>query len=234
MMPNTKKISILLPVFNEEGNVGAAIASIRMALPSAEIIIVDDGSVDQTFSEAKQLENDSIKVFSITHKGKGHAVQHAIKMATGAIMVQIDADLQFSANDIPVLIQPIIDKEADIVFGSRFLEHSKVKKGAIPFVRRLASYLTAMHISFICRQRYSDIFAGIKAWRADAIKDINISENGFAYEAEIAIKAMRHGHKIIEVPVSYNKRFFGKSKINFFYHVLEIPWRIFYMLFFVK
>jgi dolichol-phosphate mannosyltransferase len=81
-------------------------------------------------------------------------------------------------------------------------------------------------VSLICQQRYTDVFAGFKSWKADAIRNLNLQEDGFTYEAEIAIKAHKKGYKIIEVPTGYKKRITGESKIKFLYHSFSVATRI--------
>lgn len=221
-----KRISILIAAYNEEGNIDKAIRKLSDALPSAEIVVVNDGSNDGTFIKANALGSDSVKVISVEHGGKGSAIRRAVQEATGDVMVQIDADLQFPAEGIPNLIKPILEKKADIVFGSRYLGLSKIEKGSVTIIKRLASLIVAKIISCICRQRYTDVFAGFKAWTAKAIRDIDIRERGFAYEAEIAIKARRLGYSVIEIPTAYRRRIVGHSNISLLRHSIEIPWRI--------
>jgi len=228
---NKKNISIIIPAYNEENNIGRAIESVRMVLPNAEIIVVDDGSTDQTLSKARRYESDSVKVFSSPHKGKGNAIKKGIKEASGMIMAQIDADLQFPAENLPILINPILEGKADIAFGSRYLNSHTIEKRSVSIIKRLASYVMARFISIICCQNYTDIFAGFKAWKTDLIKNIDIQEEGFAYEAEIAIKAKRRGYCVIEVPVVYKRRLADKSKIKFVYHSFITFLRITKLLF---
>lgn len=220
-------ISILIAAYNEEGNIASAIEKLKNVMPFAEIIIVDDGSSDETFTKANTFKSSSIKVISTCHKGKGYSIKRAIEEASGEIMVQIDTDLQFPAEGIPSLVQPILEKKADIVFGSRYLDTTKLERNSVSLIKRLGSLILASIISIICKQRFTDVFAGFKAWKTKAIRDINIQENGFAYEAEIAIKAKRLGYKVVEVPTAYRRRIAGYSKIRLLRHSVEIPWRIF-------
>ena len=203
---------------------------VRNAFPRMEIIVVDDGSNDETFRKAKNFECNLVKVFSMVHSGKGTAIRRAVAEASGDIMVQLDADLQFPVTGIPTLIAPILAGKADIVFGSRYLAPAHIEKGSVSFPKRLASYLISVVVSAICGQRYTDVFAGFKAWKAPVIKNINIQENGFTYESEIAIKARKRGYVIMEVPTSYKHRIKGRSKIKFFYHMFAVPGRIMYLV----
>jgi glycosyltransferase involved in cell wall biosynthesis len=227
-----EKVSIFIATHNEENNIGIAIERVRAVLADAEIIVVDDGSTDQTLARARPYENSSVKVFFTCHKGKGSAIKKAIQEASGTIMAQIDADLQFPAVGLPTLIKPILDGQADIVFGSRYLEPNRLEKNSVSFMKRILSHLAAIFISIVCGRRYTDVFAGFKAWKAKAIRDIDIQENSFAYEAEIVIKAEKRGYTVIEVPTDYKRRSKGKSKVKLLYHVFEITLRIIRMLLF--
>ena len=116
------KISIIIAAYNEEGTIVNTITSVRAVLPDAEIVVVDDGSGDDTSKKAMQVQDDLVKVIiSPRNEGKGHAIRMGIKAASGDVMAQIDADLQFPAEGLPDLFRPIEDGRADIVFGSRYL-----------------------------------------------------------------------------------------------------------------
>ena len=234
MLNDYRKISVLIATYNEQENITRAIQAVKRILPGSEIIVVDDGSKDKTVQQANNFRNGSVKIISLPHMGKGAAIREAINRAEGDILAQIDADLQFPVEGLPELIRPLINDEADIVFGSRYLNQGLIEQGSIGLIKRLSSLILAKIISFSCRQRFSDVFAGFKAFKREAIKSIDIKEKGFAYEAEIAIKARRQGFKIIEVPTRYMQREYGKSKIKFFYHAGEVLYRVIYLIFFTK
>jgi glycosyltransferase involved in cell wall biosynthesis len=234
MQTSNKRISVLIATYNEEQNIERAIQAVEEALPKSEIIIVDDGSKDKTVEQANNFKDGSVKIISLPHRGKGATIKEAVNRAGGDILVQIDADLQFPAEGLPQLIRPLIKDEADIVFGSRYLNQELIEKGSIGLIKRLSSLILAKIISFNCRQRFTDVFAGFKAFKREVIKSIDIREKGFTYEAEIAIKAKRRGFKIVEVPTRYMQREYGKSKIKFFYHSGEVLCRVIYLIFFTK
>ena len=236
MNQTKEKISIIIAAYNEEGNIGNTIKCVRAVLPEAEIIVVDDGSTDGTLRKARDTRDELVTVIaSPANKGKGHAIRSGIDTASGTIMAQIDADLQFPAEGLPDLFSPIREGKADIVFGSRYLDSATIRnieQGSVTFLKRLASAVVAALVSIICRQRYTDVFAGFKAWKADKIRDLDLQENGFTYEAEIAIKAHKKGFTVIEVPTRYSKRTSGDSKIKFLYHTFSVAKNIFKLAFF--
>jgi glycosyltransferase involved in cell wall biosynthesis len=226
-MPLPPQISIIIAAYNEEGNIADTIERVRMVMPAAEIIVVDDGSSDKTLSIAQGMAGELMKVVAVQpNRGKGHAIRMGIDKARGGVMAQIDADLQFPAEGFPVLLRPVIENEADITFGSRYLKESRIDKNSVTLMKRLASYVMAWIITVITRQRYTDVFAGFKAWKADVIRDIDLKEDGFTYEAEIAIKAKRKGYRVLEVPTGYKQRSFGNSNIRLIYHTFSIGNRI--------
>lgn len=220
-------VSVIIAAYNEQGNISRAVASVRRVLPSAEIVIADDGSTDQTLIEAQGAAADSlVRIIPLPHEGKGNAIRSAIDAAKGEIMVQIDADLQFPAEGIPGLIRLIQEQKADIVFGSRYLDPTGIEGGSIPFIKRLASLMVAWAVSGLCLRRFTDVFAGFKAWRAPVIRELDIREKGFSYEAEIAIKACRRDYKIAEVPTAYRRRLIGWSKIRLLKNICEVSWAL--------
>lgn len=229
---NQPKLSILIAAYNEEGSINEVINGARTALPSAEIIVVDDGSRDGTLYNASRCKDDLTKIYSIPHKGKGYAIKKAIIESTGTIMAQIDSDLQFLPEELPVLIKPILDDKADIVLGSRYLLPFKMQKNSVIFVKRLGSYVISRIISAIYRQNYTDIFSGFKAWKTDAIRNIDIQESDFTYEIEILIKAKKKGYRVKEVPVSYRRRVTGKTKLNILYVMITLPFKVIKLLIF--
>lgn len=217
-----EKISVIIATYNEEGNIGKSIESVRRVLPYAEIIVVDDGSTDQTVAEARYFESDLVKIIPSIHKGKGGAVKTGIKAVSGSITVQIDADLQFLPEEIPLLLQPILEQKADIVFGSRYLRPSTIQKGSVSSIKRLASFVASSLVSLFCLKKYTDVFAGMKAWNSEVIRDIDLRIDNFGYEAEIAIMARKKNYRIMEIPVSYRKRLLGESKIKIIRDVFTI------------
>ncbi len=230
-----EKVSIIVAAYNEEGNVGMAIEKIKTFMPKAEIVIVDDGSTDDTFGKAKKYENDLIKVIHCAeNKGKGRAIRTGVNHSTGCIMAQIDADLQFPVEGLEHVIQPIVDNKADITFGTRYLTGSGIEPGSITFLKRAASFTMGWLITLITQKRYTDVFSGLKAWKSECIRDIDLKEDNFTYEAEIAIKAKWLGYKVIEVQTPYCRRIAGESKIRLLYHTVVITFQIFRLTFFTK
>lgn len=209
-------LSILIPTYNERKIISITIEEVRRALPGAEIVVVDDGSTDGTAAVVENIKIPEVRLIgSDKHRGKGSAVRHGIKHITRPLTAQIDADLQFLPQEIPNLLEPILANEADIVFGSRYLNAANIEKDSVAFPKRIASAITSILVSLICLRRYSDVFAGMKAWKTEVMRDIDLKIDNFGYEAEIAIIARKKKYRVVEVPVTYKKRIFGESKIKF-------------------
>lgn len=221
-MPNY--ISVIIPCYNEEDNIEECIKRIPELNQGYEIIVVDDGSTDRTAEVAKKIDRKNLKVIRYTpNMGKGRAIRVGIDNASGDIMAQVDADSQFPPEELPRLIEPILNGEADIVFGSRFLPESTTQEGSLTILKRIANFVVSGLISLVCMQRITDIQAGFKAWKSNVIRELNIREKSFAYEPEIAIMAAKKGYKITEVPVNYKMRHSGSSNVNLLRDGVIIP-----------
>lgn len=223
-MFDDKGISVIIAAYNEEKNILETIRSIRKALPKAEIIVVDDGSEDNTAKVAKSDKFAKAKVVSYKpNRGKGYAIRTGIKNARNGIQVQIDADSQFRADEIPRLVQPILEKKADIVFGSRFKRGSTVEEGSLTRSRWLANQVVSGLTSLLSGFRLTDVNAGFKAWTKEAINDIDMQCPHFGYEPEIAVLAGKKGYRIVEVPITYAARNKGTTSVNLIRDGIRIP-----------
>lgn len=217
-------VSVIIASYNEEGNIVKTTQKVMEVLPDAEIIIVDDGSTDNTLKVGMDAFKGKVKVIGYTpNKGKGNAIKVGIQNSTSDIIAQIDADLQFPAEELPRLIEPILKNEADIVFGSRFIKGSNVTKGSLTRMRRLANFVVSKFTSILSGYKLTDVNAGFKAWKKDVIEDIDFRSNNFAYEPEIAILASKKGYSIKEIPVTFKPREFGKTNVKLIREGIIIP-----------
>jgi glycosyltransferase involved in cell wall biosynthesis len=211
--PGSRSVSVIVACRNEEENIGECIRRLAEALPAAEILIVDGGS-DRTFEIAEEAGRRNPRVVAVKNvndRGKGHAVKTGIARASGDVMAQFDADMQFGAEDLPRLIGPVARGECDVCLGSRFLPGSnRGAYRAIP-TRDLGNRLLALFISALTGRRVTDVTAGVKAWTRDAIRRIDFRDDAYSYEAELVVRARRLGLRVAEVPVSYASRLRGAS-----------------------
>ena len=204
------KISIIIPVYNEEKSLLKLIDLIEKVDfgLEKEIIIVDDGSIDGTKDLYKQL--DYKIVYHAYNMGKGASIQTGIKEATGDIIIIQDADLEYNPNDYVKLVNLIKNNEADVVYGSRLIQKDNKRNFLV------MSYIANRFLSFLTRILYNtkitDMETCYKAFRADVIKGINIESKRFDFEPEITAKILKKKIRLVELPISYNGRKFNDGK----------------------
>ena len=204
------KISAVVPTLNEETTVARIIEGCKPHVD--EIIVVDGHSNDETRQIAEGL---GVKVIQDHGKGKGEAIRHAIKYIAGDIIVFIDADGSHDPDDIPRLIQPIIEDEADHVSGSRLIGGSSELHGGFDECFRLmgSSFVTAC-INWKFKVRLSESQNGFRAIKTDVIKQLGLRENITTIEQEMIMKTLKKGFRMAEVPSHENARSAGYSKIS--------------------
>lgn len=208
------KLSILIPAYNEQDTIEKVLAEIEaIELPRGvekEIVIVDDGSTDNTPKILKKISKKSgYRIYnSVLNFGKGVATRIGVKYATGDIIIIQDADLEYDPNDYPKLIEPIIKGEADVVYGSRF-------KGSIKnmaFLNLVANKILAWTANLLYWAHISDEATCYKVFRADVIKNINLKCKRFEFCPEVTAKVRKAGYKIKELPITYVGRSLKEGK----------------------
>ena len=212
---NTKHLlSIVMPVYNEAMHLKVILERIMaVKLPpnvDKEIIVVDDGSIDNTAEILKEFTDKKMIIAHdlILNCGKGTAVRMGIKKANGDIIIVQDGDLEYDPNDYPKIIKPILDGETDVVYGSRFLGSIKQMK----FVNKMGSTTLNILVSILYGRKITDQFTGYKAFRAPLIRDLNLRARGFEFCSEVTNKLLKKGVPIKEVPINYNGRTFEEGK----------------------
>ncbi len=207
---------VIIPAFNEEMTISSVIRSIPMNLPGVrktDIIVVDDGSTDRT--KALALEAGAQVASHHENSGVGQSYSTGVHEALtlGAdIVVNIDADGQFNANDIPLLIQPILDGKAELVTASRFKDPTKTP--AMPLVRLMGNRLVSLIISLIIGRRFYDVSCGFRACSRDAALHLNLTGT-FTYTQEMFLDLAFKGIHVVEVPVIVRgDREYGQAKIS--------------------
>ena len=207
------KISIIVPCYNEEKTILSVINEIEDFKDcEKEIIIIDDGSSDNTKNLLKELNKEYIKVFYHDRNyGKGKAIQTGIRETSGDIIIIQDADLEYSPKDYPTLIKPFKETDADVVYGSRFL-------GGAGYVRLhyylhfIANKILTHFCNIFTNLNMTDMETGFKVFKSEIIKSINLKENSFGIEPEITIKLAKKKFKFYEVAVSYRGRSYTEGK----------------------
>jgi glycosyltransferase involved in cell wall biosynthesis len=236
-------LSIIIPLYNEENTISLVLDKL-IALPfppfinSVEIIIVDDCSTDSSNSVVAEYikeKNFQIKLLSNpVNKGKGYVVRTGIKVASGDLIIIQDADLELDPNDIPKMLNALYELNVDFVNGSRYLPG--IVRPLPSFSRYMGNRLFTLLTSFLINVKISDVACGYKLFKKDLLNKITLKENGFGFEAELIIKAMRiNPTKVCEVPVQYIPRDMDTGKKLKNRHAFGIFWVILkYGLFRVK
>ena len=203
------KLSIIIPVYNEEQTIGEVIERVWMVdLGSLdrEVIIANDGSSDGTrraIDASPWMNDPRVKAYnSPINLGKGAAVRLGLAFATGDILLVQDADLELDPNEYGRLLAPILDGRADIVYGSRFLAPS----GRVALRRRLANRFLTGLTNILFGSRLTDMETAYKVFTREALAGIRLRCVGFDFEPEITAKVLRSGRRIVEVPIGYKPR----------------------------
>ena len=205
-------LSIVVPIYNEERTIERVISKLfELPLP-IEVIAVDDGSTDGTCALLTKLNTRFPPlrvVFQETNQGKGAALRRGFSMATGShIMVQ-DADLEYNPDDIPTLVEPLAKGEADVVYGSRFLEDNH--KGS-SLIHRLGNGLLTKASNSVTGWRLTDMETCYKVMRRSLLEDMQLEQNGFGFEVELTAKLASAGARVVERPISYDARGWEEGK----------------------
>jgi glycosyltransferase involved in cell wall biosynthesis len=211
------RLSILIPVYNERTVVERSLAMVLGApLPEnmdRELIIVDDCSTDGTGDILDRIaaREPTIRLIRKTvNEGKGAAVRTAIEYASGDFCLVQDADLEYDASEYPRLLRPLLDGNADAVFGSRYLVDEQTR--VLPFWHSMINkYLTLLSNMF-CNLNLTDMETCYKVFRTDLLKSIPIRSDRFGFEPEITMKSAKRKLRIYEVPISYHGRTYEEGK----------------------
>ncbi|HHT9125899.1 MAG TPA: glycosyltransferase family 2 protein [Candidatus Brocadiia bacterium] len=201
------KLSVIIPVYNEEHTIVEIINRVKAVNINKEIIVVDDCSTDGTREILKSLSvsNNQIKLyFHETNSGKGSAIRTALQHISGDIVIIQDADLEYDPQDYHNLIEPIINGKGLVVYGSRMLSHNLSNYSHLSFL--LGGLFLSWLTNILYKANITDEPTCYKAFRTDVIKDLNLKCKKFEFCPEVTAKILKKGIKICEVPISYNPR----------------------------
>ena len=209
------KLSIIIPVYNEEKTllkVLDKVKKVKLDNITKEIILVDDFSTDGTKNILSELRDSSLKIFfHQKNHGKGAAIRTALKHATGDIIMIQDADLEYDPAEYPRLLEPIIENETKVVYGSRLEAIRKNIKNMYKLHYIGNTFLTLM-TNLLFGAKITDMETCYKVFRKEVIKDMKLKAKRFDFEPEITAKILKKGYKIKEVPINFIGRKFDEGK----------------------
>jgi len=207
------KVSIVIPCYNERDTIEKIVEAVRNApLENREIIVVDDCSQDGTQTVLREHISQVVDrvIYHPMNRGKGAALRSGFAAATGDFIVVQDADLEYSPEDYPVLLEPLMSGKADAVLGSRFMGGRPHR--VLFFWHMVGNKFLTLLSNMLTNMNLTDVETGYKAFKAPLIKSIQIEEDRFGVELEIIAKLARTGCRIYEVGISYSGRTYAEGK----------------------
>ena len=207
------KLSVIIPCYNEVATIELLLRRVQQSpYPSKEVIVVDDGSSDGTREKLTQELGELVDqvIFHDHNQGKGAALQTGIAKATGEVVIFQDADLEYDPNEYPILMQPILDGKADVVYGSRFVGSGPHR--VLYFWHRLGNGFLTLLSNMMSDLNLTDMETCYKVIRKDIADMITIKEQRFGIEPEITAKLAKLKCRIYEVGISYDGRTYEEGK----------------------
>jgi glycosyltransferase involved in cell wall biosynthesis len=203
------RLTVVIPVYNEEKTVSEIIRQVQAEAHAKQIIVVNDGSTDNTEAVLSSLKGSGIDIISyMPNQGKGYAIRQAFKKATGDIVIIQDADLEYYPDEYGLLIEKIVQGKADVVYGTRFVGSHRV----FYFYHFMGNFVLNMIANIILNTTLSDLMTGAKAFRTPVIQSLTLRANRFGIEAEITAEVFKRKYRVYEVPVSYSGRTYEEGK----------------------
>ena len=205
-----KKLSIIIPVYNEKDTILEILKRVENVDLSLEkeIIIIDDGSVDGTKEILKKLEGQYKILYHSKNQGKGAVLRTGFKQANGDFTLIQDADLEYDPKEYHQLLKPLIQNKADIVYGSRNLKDNPRFKKSYYWGVLFISWLT----NILYGSNLTDVYTCYKVFKTPILKEMDLESNGFEFEEEITIKALKKKLRILEIPINYSPRSLKEGK----------------------
>src|SRR5918992_5033703 len=208
-------LSVVMPCYNERTTIEEIIRRVLAVPIRTELIVVDDGSKDGTREILSRLAEElTFKlIFQPKNGGKGNALRRGFQEVTGDLVVIQDADLEYSPEEFPQLIELICDGRADVVYGSRFLGRHRV----FLFTHYLGNRVVTLMTNLLYNTMLTDMETCYKVMRTEVLRSMRLRSNGFGIEPELTAKIFKRGYRVYEVPITYDGRGYQEGK--------KITWR---------
>jgi glycosyltransferase involved in cell wall biosynthesis len=208
-------VSVVMPVYNEQDTIEEIVGRVLAVAQRIELIVVDDGSKDRTrdILTALQRQHGFKLIFQERNQGKGAAIRRGFAEVSGDLVIIQDADLEYSPEEYPALIELICQGRADVVYGSRFLGRHRV----FLFTHYLGNRLLTLLTNVLYNTMLSDMETCYKVMRTEVLRSMTLNSNGFGIEPELTAKIFKRGYRVYEVPITYDGRGYDEGK--------KITWR---------
>lgn len=215
-------LSVVMPVFNERLTIETIITRVLAVPVRTELIVVDDGSVDGTREQLVELQrrHGFTLLLQDRNQGKGAAVRRGFAVVSGDVVIIQDADLEYSPEEYPRLLELICQGRADVVYGSRFLGTRRV----FMFAHYVGNRLLTLMTNLLYNTVLTDMETCYKVMRADVVRSLTLRSNGFGIEPEITAKIFKRGYRVYEVPIIYDGRGYDEGKKITWRHGVEALW----------
>jgi glycosyltransferase involved in cell wall biosynthesis len=234
MIRETPLLTVIVPCYNERATIREILSRVLAVPVSKEIVIIDDCSTDGTREIVQSIAANEPSIRHLQQErnlGKGAAVRRGIAEARGEIVIIQDADLEYDPRDYPKLLQPIIDGDADVVYGSRFEGHPR---RVMMYWHTLGNQFLTWLSNITTNLNLTDMETGYKAFRREIIQSIRLTCERFAFEPEVTAKIAQRGYRIYEVPISYHGRDYWEGKKINWKDGVSAVWTIFKYGLFVR
>lgn len=232
------RIVVVVPTYDERTNLPVLVGMLMdLGLPDLHVLVVDDNSPDGTGKVADELTAATGGAVGVLHRtakdgiGRAYVAGMTRALAEGAdVVIQMDADLSHPVSRVPVMVDTLFAEDAAVVIGSRYVPGGSLAT-EWPWHRKALSAWANFYVNAILRLRVKDATAGFKAWRASALKAIDVPSvrsNGYSFQVEMNHRAVRRGLRIVEVPIRFEERVSGESKLGLRVQIESAlaPWKL--------
>ena len=206
------KISVVIPVYNEVETIKEIVSRVQAVESEKEIIIVDDYSTDGTREHLREINQGDENVAVLYHdhnQGKGAALRTGFQAVTGDVVIIQDADLEYDPREYPLLLAPIVDGRAEVVYGSRFLGGPH---RVLFFWHYVGNKFVTLLSNMFTNLNLTDMETCYKVFKREVLDEITVKSNRFGFEPEFTAKIAKRGYRIYETPISYSGRTYAEGK----------------------